>query len=133
MDGERMGFESGSRKSELGRRGEEIAYEWLCTHTELEVIERNWRCRLGEADIIAWDKGVLVFVEVKTRADLSRGLPEEAVTSAKRRRYEKIACCYLADHRFDDCRVRFDVIGILLLETCQPIIHYYPDAFGAGD
>ena len=133
MEEERTRGRRRNGKSALGMLGEEIALDWLELHTDLWVIERNWRCRMGEADIIAWDKGVLVFVEVKTRADTRHGLPEEAVTSVKRRRYEKIACCYLASHRFDNCRVRFDVMGILLQGDAEPIIHYIPDAYGAGD
>ena len=64
---------------ELGMRGEDVACLFL-ERRGLEILERNWRCKSGEADIIALDTDALVFVEVKTRSSESNGLPEEAVT-----------------------------------------------------
>ena len=74
----------------LGKIGEEMACHYL-KNNDIEIIERNWKCRNGEADIIACEDDTLVFIEVKTRSKGYPGLPEYAVTAQKRARYEKIA------------------------------------------
>lgn len=107
---------SSSHNQIIGRRGEDAAAMYL-ERVGFEVIERNWKCRYGEADIIAWDEDTLVFVEVKTRTGTEQGLPEDAVTPAKRRKYEMIAYAYLRDHDVSDCPVRFDVVGLLVIDS----------------
>lgn len=99
---------------EMGAMGEELAASYL-EEAGYTIVERNYRCPEGEADLIAFDpdEDAVVLVEVKTRRvrhadDL---YPEEAVDSRKERRYRRIACCYAAEH----CPVpaiRFDVIGV---------------------
>ncbi len=64
------------------------------------IIARNWRCSLGELDLIALDESTLVFVEVRTRRSFVTGLAEESVTLAKRRRLSTLAAAYL-QHRVD--------------------------------
>jgi putative endonuclease len=86
----------------------------------LTVLETNFRCRVGEIDIVAREGGDLVFAEVKTRADLLYGLPCEAVTEYKQRRLARVAEAYLANRArhvgcTEDMRPRFDVIEILIL------------------
>jgi putative endonuclease len=86
----------------------------------LTVIETNFRCRVGEIDIIAREGGDLVFAEVKTRADLRYGLPCEAVNGHKQRQLARVAEMYLATRArhvgyTEDMRPRFDVIEILIL------------------
>ena len=66
------------------------------TRRGYDIIHRNWKCKAGEADIIARDNETLVFVEVKSRRDCDKGMPAEAVTREKRERYERIAASYLA-------------------------------------
>ena len=73
---------------------------------------RNWRCTLGEIDIIALDRDTLVFVEVKTRAGRSAGSPEEAVTPAKQRRLALLAQAYLGARRDETPPCRFDVVAV---------------------
>ena len=117
---------------ELGMRGEDVACLFL-ERRGLEILERNWRCKSGEADIIALDTDALVFVEVKTRSSESNGLPEEAVTPEKRRRYEEIALAYLRNFRDFSCiTVRFDVVAITLLGPDRAFLRYHKDAFGSG-
>ena len=115
---------------ELGRKGEYAAC-LLLTRKGYEILERNWRCSAGEADIVALDGDTLVFVEVKTRSSLDKGLPEEAITPAKRNRYERIAAHYLMHYRGDDCNVRFDVISILALPTNRALVRHLINAFGS--
>lgn len=84
--------------------------------------------------MIARDEhGTVVFVEVKTRSGVERGFPAEAVTPARRRRYERIAGYYLSDHVFEDARVRFDVLSILSMKSQnRAYVRHHVDAFGVG-
>lgn len=114
----------------LGRKGEDAAARYL----ELrgyEILERNWQCPFGEADIIAMDGSTLVFVEVKTRSGIEYGFPEEAVTKEKRRRYEKISACYLKESDYVDIAFRFDVIGLLVLDGSRASLKHHINAYGA--
>ncbi len=105
---------------ELGTFGEVIAASFA-ESIGLRVIERNYRCEAGEADLIAEDeaKGALVFIEVKTRrvrgnADPDR-FPEEAVDCKKLQRYRRIAACYTSEHEVL-LPVRFDAVGIFIID-----------------
>ncbi len=114
---------------DLGRRGEAAAVNFL-KRKGLEILEQNWTCFAGEADIIARDESTLCFVEVKTRRGVEKGFPEEAITPAKRDRYEKIAACYLQTTDYVDFRVRFDVISILVVSPTRAFLRYHVNAFG---
>lgn len=94
-----------------GRLGEERAVEYLRARG-YSVIERNFRCRVGEIDIVARDGDTLVFVEVRTRTDGRRGTALEAVTPAKQRRVAQVAEVYLTMRRLHAAVCRFDVVGI---------------------
>ena len=116
----------------VGQRGEDVTCMFL-EQMGFEILERNWRCPSGEADIIAIDDGWLVFVEVKTRSSEATGLPEEAVTREKRRKYEEIALAYLRTVRFGSMFMRFDVASVTLLDDDRGVLRYHRNAFGAGD
>lgn len=116
---------------ELGRRGEAAAVRFL-KRRGLDVLETNWSCFAGEADIIALDEGDLCFIEVKTRSQVEKGFPAEAVDARKRERYERIAACYLQTYGDAEARVRFDVISILVLSNHHAFLRYHVNAFGAG-
>ncbi|HEY6177689.1 MAG TPA: YraN family protein [Kofleriaceae bacterium] len=77
-----------------------------------EIIERNFRCKAGELDIVARDDGVLVFVEVRSRSDDEHGHAAEMVRRRKQRRVVRVARCYVAaaQPQFEHCR--FDVVAI---------------------
>jgi putative endonuclease len=98
-------------KDALGRDGEEIAVGHLRAEG-LEVLARNWRCRLGEIDIVALDGDCLVVCEVKTRRSVAAGGPLEAVTPVKLGRLRRLTGAWLAgqDRYFAD--VRIDVVGV---------------------
>jgi len=98
--------------SAVGAYGERLAARYL-TDAGLEVIDRNWRCRQGEIDIVALDGGCLVVCEVKTRRTLDFGSPVEAVTARKAARLRRLAACWLAEHDLGVQDVRVDVIGVL--------------------
>lgn len=116
----------------LGKKGEDVACDFLLQHG-YKILERNWRCRFGEADIIAVDSSALVFVEVKTRTSLNSGFPSEAVGKKKRDRYEKIALAYLSNHEMCDSMVRFDVISIVQVSDKKALLKHHINAFGVGE
>lgn len=120
-----------SHNAEIGKRGERAAV-LLLERKGFEILETNWRCKAGEADIIAFDEDALVFVEVKTRVGADSGMPAEAVTPQKRSRYEKIAAWYLSQHDVADVRVRFDVIDVLVVAEDRALIRHIVNAFGVG-
>ena len=121
-----------SHNQEIGKRGEDAAARYL-TLLGYEILERNWKCPAGEADIIARDECSLVFVEVKTRTSLKRGFPSEAITPQKRARYERIAGWYLHDEcEFVDNPVRFDVVALLVVGKDRALVRHYRHAFECG-
>lgn len=121
----------GKRNKALGARGEQAAARFL-ERRGYEILERNWRCYAGEADIIAKDEDAIVFIEVKTRKGRDHGFPAEAVTAQKRSKYEKIALAYLADYDSVDYPVRFDVISIVVMGNEKAMIRHQINAFSAA-
>jgi putative endonuclease len=95
----------------LGAAGEDLA----CAHLQrlgLEVLERNFRCRAGEIDVVARDGDTVVFVEVKERSGASHGQAVEAVTGPKRLRVVRAARVYAASRGLSEAPLRFDVVAI---------------------
>jgi putative endonuclease len=114
-----------------GNRGEQLALEHLKLQG-YEILARNWRTREGEVDLVAQDGESIVFVEVKTRTGAEFGLPEEAVTPAKRRKLQRAAWAYLEAHALLDASWRIDVVAIDLAPTHRvPQIRHYRDAVDA--
>lgn len=99
-------------KRMVGSEQERIAAEYL-KECGYEILECNYRCKLGEIDIVARDGAYLVFVEVKYRKNLKMGSPLEAVNTAKQQKIRKVCQWYLMEKRFNDVPIRFDVVGIL--------------------
>ncbi len=97
---------------ELGRRGEDAAVEYL-RGQGMEVIARNWRCSLGEVDIVAVEGAVLVFCEVKTRRSTRFGTPLAGITPAKAARLRRLVGAWLAGNDAHRGPVRIDALGIL--------------------
>ena len=114
--------------TELGSRGEHIAATYL-TDAGLRVLDRNWRCREGELDIVARDGDALVFCEVKTRRASGFGHPVEAVTPDKQRRLRTLAQRWLAAHDEHAPDLRFDVVGVLVPPTGLLRVTHLPAAF----
>jgi putative endonuclease len=112
-----------------GTAGEERACAHL-RHQGLTILERNFRCRVGEIDVVAREGDTVVFVEVKERGDASHGTAVEAVTPAKRRRVIRAAELWAARHGQSDSKVRFDVVGIDW-EPEGPVIRHERSAFDA--
>ena len=112
----------------LGAHGERIAAAFL-TDAGLRVLDRNWRCREGELDIVARDAGALVFCEVKTRRGTGYGHPAEAVTLAKQRRIRTLAQRWLAVHDEHAPEIRFDVVGVLVRRDEPALVTHLRAAF----
>jgi putative endonuclease len=111
-------------RSAVGRAGEVVAVQHLVTQG-WTIIERNWRCSLGEVDIIAHTPGpdpVLVFCEVKCRTGLGFGDPLEAITHAKLTRLRQLALTWLGAHQGWVPRYRVDAIGVLLPRGGRPTL-----------
>ena len=126
--------EKGKRKphnKEIGRKGEAAAARYL-QYVGYEIVDRNWSCPAGEVDIVARDGDVLVFCEVKTRTNINKGFPSEAVDAEKRAKYEKIAAWYVRDYMFTDIPVRFDVIALLVVGEDRALMKHYVNAFAQG-
>lgn len=110
----------------LGDEGEKIAQEFF-KKKGFKILEKNYRTVFGEIDIIAKDKDVLVFIEVKTRADAAFGHPFEAVDRRKREKIRKVALCYMKNLK-KECAARFDVLSINVEGGSEKIEHFR-DAF----
>jgi len=106
----------------LGNECERAAAVYLVDRG-YHVLERNFRCRGGEVDLIALDGATLVFVEVKMRRTLARGAPIEAVTPIKQSRVRKAAQVYLAYSGQVFTRIRFDVICVMKSGKSTDITH----------
>jgi putative endonuclease len=112
----------------LGKTGEKFA----CKHLERQgykILETNYKVPIGEIDIIAKQRGDLVFIEVKTRSGVGFGTPAEAVTIRKQRQIIRIAQYYAAQNKCFDMSCRFDVVSVLLAKDKEPIIEVIENAF----
>jgi putative endonuclease len=94
-----------------GAAGEALAAAWY-EAAGYDVLDRNWRCRTGELDLVCRLGGTVVFCEVKTRRTAAYGAPADAVTAVKRRRLRRLAAQWLADRRVRCAVVRFDVAAV---------------------
>lgn len=101
-------------KISTGKDGEQIALAYL-RKKGYRICETNFRCLLGEIDIIAFDKDEIVFVEVKTRRSNKLGYPEQAVGERKQIKLSRLALWYLQKEKLTDANARFDVVAITLL------------------
>jgi putative endonuclease len=110
-----------------GAWGEDLALRYL-TRRGYSLVERNYRKRRGEIDLIVRNEDSLVFVEVKLRRSRGFGDPLEAVTARKQATIRSLAEQYLADNQPDFEILRFDVVGILATDTGTRIEHI-EDAF----
>jgi putative endonuclease len=101
------------QRSAVGRYGEDVAVRHL-TESGMEVLVRNWRCDLGEIDVVARDGSTVVVCEVKTRRGLDYGTPLEAVTARKMARLRRLAARWLAESGERPPEVRIDVVSVLV-------------------
>ena len=112
---------------DLGRFGEELAYKKIKRLGYKKII-RNYRCPLGEVDLIANDGDTLVFIETKTRKGKSVGYAKEAVDARKKRQLSKVALFYMKSNNCCETKARFDVIAVSL-KGGKPLIEVVKNAF----
>ena len=117
-------------RQEFGLLGEQLACDELARRG-YAIVERRYRTRAGELDIVARDGEYLVFIEVKARSDNTFGDPEEAVTELKQQKMVWMATDYLTRHSLHEAACRFDVVAINS-EVEPPIVTVLQDAFRPG-
>ena len=116
-------------RRELGAKGEKFAAKFL-KRRGYKIIQRNYRCKLGEMDIIAERGGTTVFVEVTSRRTAEFGPPQSAVTAAKRSQISKVALCYIREKNLIGQSCRFDVLALSFLsDSRRPKIEHIENAF----
>ena len=124
------------RDDSLGPRGERLAARHL-RRAGCKILARNYRCPVGEADLIALDPSTrkasgaetIVIVEVKTRRCDRYGSPAEAVNADKHRRLKKVAGYYVNTRGADEFNLRFDIVSVVVAEGRKPRIEHIPNAF----
>jgi putative endonuclease len=113
----------------LGVAGEDAVAEWYA-RAGYTVLDRNWRCRDGELDLVVARAGTIVFCEVKTRRGAAFGAPFEAVTFAKQRRIRTLALQWLTAHPEHRApALRFDVASVVAARGTTPVIDVIEAAF----
>ena len=121
----------GRRAHDLGREGEAAAREHLLAQGYGEIVS-NYRCSLGEIDLVVLDGDTVVFVEVKSKRGTFRGRPEEMLTAAKRRRLTLLARFFLARRHWQGRPARFDVVTVDWEEGGRGRLTHYRNAFPAS-
>ena len=116
------------RRAPFGKRGEDLACEALRRRGYV-VVERRFRTRMGEIDVVARDGDTIVFVEVKTRSSGSFGTPLEAVTWRKRQRLCTMAAEYVLARGLTGAPCRFDVVAIVEPGGSAPQVEIVRRAF----
>ena len=112
---------------QLGELGEDLALQRIRALGYRKIL-RNYRCPLGEIDLIAMDGDTLVFIEIKTRKGRSVGYAKEAVNARKQRQLSKVALAYMKSNNCHDVRARFDVVAVCVGQG-EPEIQVIKNAF----
>ncbi|HEV8440408.1 MAG TPA: YraN family protein [Methylomirabilota bacterium] len=121
-----------TRRGFSGIKGEEEAARFL-TRSGYAILDKNFRTRAGEIDLVAKEGKTLVFVEVKTRRDLEGDPPQAAVHTRKQNRLAKLAHGYLKLKRIRQTPCRFDVVSVIFNdEGGVKAIRHIPNAFSVG-
>lgn len=115
-----------NRHINTGRMGESLAVEYL-TDKGYVILETNYRNKIGEVDIIAYDRDVLVFVEVKTRLGINYCYAYESVDSRKQKKIANTSLMFLQKNKMSDIQVRYDVIEVYPME--EERINHFENAF----
>ncbi|MCZ7530667.1 MAG: YraN family protein [Acidimicrobiia bacterium] len=119
---------SPDRRHALGAAGERLVADRYVARG-FEIIDRNWRCRDGELDLVARNGRTIVFCEVKTRTSTAFGAPAEAVTREKQRRLRRLAGRWLEETGTHGADVRFDVASVLWPTGGEPTVTVIEAAF----
>ncbi|PYE52217.1 YraN family protein [Paenibacillus barcinonensis] len=117
-------------RQQKGRIGEEEACRWL-EQRQYQILQRNWRCRSGEVDIIASHGDLLIFVEVRSRSSQAVfGTAQESVDQRKMQQVRSTAAVYIQMTGEHACQIRFDVIAVTMRSTGEIIsVNHVENAF----
>jgi putative endonuclease len=118
-----MREEQMAAKDDLGRRGEKVAALWL-EKQGYTILDRNWRCRSGELDLVVRRGETTVFVEVKTRTSVAFGHPFEAITPVKAGRLRRLAAEWCATHDEAVGRLRIDAVAVIDAWSAEPRVEH---------
>lgn len=117
----------------FGSRSERAASRFL-RRLGLQILEHNFRCDLGEIDIIAFDGKTIVFVEVRSTESGDTRIPAMSVDAKKQLKLTRLALFYLQKRKLLDCMARFDVLAMSWpSDQPEPVIAHFPNAFDATD
>lgn len=111
-----------------GKRGEDLALRYL-KKQGYRIIERNFKTRQGEIDIIACDNDCISFVEVRSRSADNLGLPEDSIDRRKQKQIAKVALAYIKRRRLEDRNCKFDVICVEDANSVSPKVRLIKNAF----
>lgn len=114
---------SAQQRVALGAYGESLAARYLVDRG-MVLLDRNWRCDIGEIDLVLRDGRVVVVCEVKTRSSLAFGSPLEAVTEKKAARLRRLAARWLSEHTIHPDEVRIDLVGVLMAKAAPPAVDH---------
>lgn len=118
----------GKEKLIFGKRGEDIATSFL-EKNKYKIIAKNYKTRIGEVDVIARDREVFCFVEVRTRSSDSFCSPEETIDAKKKAQISKAALSFIRAHQLEDRPARFDIVTILFREDGGFKVNHIKNAF----
>jgi putative endonuclease len=114
-------------RKQVGNKGESLAEDYI-KRKGYKIIQRNYRCRLGEIDIIAKDGDTIVFIEVRTKQNENFGSPQDSVTSTKINKISKTALSFIQEKNLSGFSYRFDFIAITFSQG-KPNIEHIENAF----
>jgi len=114
---------------EIGALGEQICEDFL-KNSGYKILEKNFKCKCGEIDLIALKSGYICFIEVKTRYDTKYGIPAESVVFSKQKKIYKTAQVYILRKNITDFNFRFDVMEVILNNDNNDFsLNHIEDAF----
>ncbi|KZE76960.1 endonuclease [Paenibacillus jamilae] len=123
-----MKTRSKDQRKAKGAMGEEAAALFL-ENLGYRILERNWRCRSGEIDLIAKQEHILVFIEVRSRSSSRYGTPAESVTARKITQVRQTAVVYLHMNGMGEAPIRFDMISVRLSAETAVVTDHFINAF----
>lgn len=123
-----MNLPNSTAPYELGKLGEQFAVNYL-KKEKYKIVKKKFRLFRGDIDIIAYDRNVLVFIEVKTRRGSRFGFPEESVNPSKQKQIKKIAQGFISMNRLEEKECRFDILALNYNENTGFRVTHFKDAF----
>lgn len=100
----------------IGKFGEEFSINYLIKN-KYKILEKNYRCKYGEIDIIAFKQNILVFFEVKSRKNTNFGYPSESITKTKKEHIYNVATYYLMNNKINYDEIRLDAIEVYITKN----------------